>query len=160
MENDKGTTLLELLLALALIGMVMAGLMSAFWFSVFSFNREIAQSDIQYAARQGRERIIKDFRSSEGFYVQDAALNDMPMGQKGQRLHLIKTEENVDYYAKNNQLYRDSSLSSPEPVAENIADINFINKVPGMVRITIISRSGGNNFILRTNYMSRIDYPN
>ncbi|MEN6461950.1 MAG: hypothetical protein ABFC94_11350 [Syntrophomonas sp.] len=160
MKSDKGTTLLELLLALGLTGMVMAGLITAFWFTLFSFNREITESDIKYAARQGRERIIKDFRSSEGFSIQDAAANEMPMGQEGQRLHLIKTVENVDYYANNNQLYRDSSLSSPEPVSENIPDIKFINPVPGMVKITITSRADSNNFILRTTYMSRVDYPN
>jgi type II secretory pathway pseudopilin PulG len=160
MQNENGTTVLEMLLALGLISMVMAGLMSSFWFTLFTFNREITQSDIQYAVRQGRERIIRDFRCSEGFYIQNAALDDMPMGREGQRLHLIKTAEKIDYYSKNNQLYRDSSLSSPEPVAENISDIKFISTVPGLVRITIASRIGGNSFALKTNYMRRIDYPN
>ncbi|MGI5921027.1 MAG: prepilin-type N-terminal cleavage/methylation domain-containing protein [Syntrophomonadaceae bacterium] len=158
MWKEKGMTLVELLLALGLMGVVLAGLMSAFWFTLFAFERGIDQTDSQYAARQGRERIIRDFRSSEGFSVQDTAGNNMAMGSTGQRLHLVREGEEIDFYAHNNQLYRDSTISSPEPVAADITSIKFISPVPGLLILTITARAGSEEWTAKTAYMSRVSY--
>lgn len=146
-NDERGITLIELLVALALTGIVLTGLMSVYWSASYAFEREYSKSDTQYSARQAKERISNDLRESKSFLIQDG----------GQKLHLVKDGEEVDYYVNNQQLYRDSSNASPSPVVNNIESITFSGSVPGLLEVTVAAKVKDNEYSLTFACKSRID---
>lgn len=156
---NQGFTLIEVLAALALFGIVLAGLMSVFWFGFYGYENEINQSELQYAARQARCRILGDFRQSNSFVIKDSAGNEVNAGNEGVRLHLVMKSEEVELYCNNNQLYRNSSLPATpaQPVASNIDAITFMSPKAGLLELSITTVIGGHELKTATTCKSRID---
>jgi len=154
--GEKGFILLEMLFSLALAGIVMAGVLSVYWFTSHIFGQETNLSDLQYSARQAKDFIVKDCKYSKNIIILAS-----PGGEEvpeGECLYLVKDFEVVDYYVSNKQLYRDSSTSSPLPVAENIESVTFTSPTPGLVEICIKASNAEEDFILRTSVKSRLDW--
>ena len=61
---EKGTTLLEILIALALVSIVASGLFSVYWASHSAFERQSGRSDAQYCARTAMQWIVRDIVGS------------------------------------------------------------------------------------------------
>lgn len=169
-DNNQGMTLLELLLALGLLGLVASGLMTMYWLASYTFEHETGRSDVQYAARQSVEKIIQDLRSSDGFHIIPGEPELAP-GETGQCLCLEKEEEvrqvntpcRVYFYMENNQLYKecrrlkDNTFVVKIPIAENITRVLFSSPAPGLVNIKIDADNGSNKFSLETSSNNRVD---
>jgi prepilin-type N-terminal cleavage/methylation domain-containing protein len=156
---NQGFTLIEVLAALGLFGIVLAGLMSVFWFGFYGYENEINQSELQYTARQARYRIMEDFLQSSAFAIKDIAGNEVPAGNEGVRLHLVMQSEEVEFYVNNNQLYRDSLLPATpaQPVASNIKGVTFNSPAAGLLEFNIIALIAGHELKTGTSCMSRVD---
>lgn len=146
-SNETGMTLVEMLVALALTSVIFAGFMSVYWFASYAFEREYCRADIQYSARQAKDKIFNDVRESKSFSIPDG----------GTELRLIKTDTKVHYYVRNEQLYRDDDKSPPSPVACNIKGICFYSSTPGFLEITITSMIDECEFMLSAACTGRIE---
>lgn len=63
-EHEKGSTLLEILIALALVSIVVTGLFSVYWAGNRAFERQSDNSDAQYCARTAMQWIVRDVAGS------------------------------------------------------------------------------------------------
>lgn len=154
-NKEEGFTLIEVLAALALAGIVMGGLMSVFWFGFNGFKNETTRADLQYSARQARGRIIDDFRECTSFTILD----------EGNGLCLFIPREELDqpgeelfYYVRDNQLYRQPAEGTRQPVASNIDKISFESPTIGLLQFDIETSSGVHKFNLHTRCKGRVDY--
>lgn len=157
--KNEGFTLVEVLAALGLFGLVMVGLMSVFWFSFYGFQNETSRSELQYSVRQARSRILDDFRQCNAFAVNDDHGNNVAGDKQGTRLHLVYEDEEVDFYISNHQLYRNSSLpdTPAQPVASNISSVTFLSPVAGILEINITADIGGHELRTGTISTNRVD---
>ncbi|MEA1960273.1 MAG: prepilin-type N-terminal cleavage/methylation domain-containing protein [Bacillota bacterium] len=157
MRNDKGTTLLEMLIALALFGLISAGLVTVYWISETAFNGQSARADVQYSARHAREAIISDFVACTSFSVLDVCGGiEVADGSVGTCLHIAKSDRTVDYYINNQQLYRNPSNASPGPVAEFISQISFSKVSLNTMAMSVVALSQKQEYTLETTCCSRI----
>lgn len=156
---NRGFTLIEVLAALALFGIVLAGLMSVFWCAFYGYENEVKQSELQYDARQARCRILDDFRQSQSFVIKDNAGNEVAPGNQGVRLHLVMDTEEVEFYVNNNMLYRNSSLPATpaQPVASNINSVTFKSPKAGLLELNITAIIAEHELKTATGCKSRID---
>lgn len=146
-RDETGMTLVEMLVALALTGIIFTGFMSVYWFASYAFEREYCQADIQYSARQAKDKVFNDVRESKSFCILDG----------GTELRLTKNDTQVHYYVRNEQLYRDDDISPPSPVACNIKEVYFYSSAPGLLEITITSTIEEQEFILEAACASRLE---
>jgi prepilin-type N-terminal cleavage/methylation domain-containing protein len=158
-ECNKGFTLIEVLAALGLFSLVMAGLMSVYWFGYYGYEKEMNRSELQYSARQARSRIMEDFRQCRAFTIKDAAGNEMPGGSNGVRLSLVIGAEEIEIYAQGNQLYRDSREpgTPPQPVASNIKAVVFNSPGAGLLEFNITTLVSGCELKTGSICKSRVD---
>jgi len=114
-SNEKGITLVEMLVALALVSVVFSGLMGVYWVGSKSYENQAASSDAQYAARMAAQIIVEDIRGAAEAETQE----------EGAKLRLLTASgEDVVYYRQaNNWLYRDGNAKTP--IAENITGLSF-----------------------------------
>ncbi len=169
MSNEKGTTLLELLVVLAMTVILMAGLMSIYTFATAANKREMDRTDVYYAARQSREWIIGDFRTYSNFRVLDNYSHkaEVTVGEIGNCLELkmgpAGKPQTVYYYVNdsNKQLYKDAQdPTSNQPVASNIKKISFSRPsvtAPGLLHIKIEVKIGNHEYSLENNCKKRVD---
>jgi len=149
-KSDQGTTLIELLLALALMSLVLAGLFSVYWSGNKVFETESANSNAQYCARSAMQWITQDIRSSyrpEG----DSSLDDdeinMSVVKDGQ-----EDAEECHYYLSGTNLYRNS-----QAIAKNIDYINFTrNAGSALIRVTIEAEVNGYSYRLASSASPRL----
>lgn len=135
MLNQQGTTLIEMIVTLALVIMLLGAFMSIYWFAARSYEREEARANAQYDTRMARQKIVLDIRDSVDLW-ENLALNHnnhevvevwggtggggnvgpvMTPGTSGPRLYLEKKEEvegtlteckTIYYIGANQNLYR------------------------------------------------------
>lgn len=160
LKYEEGFTLIEMLLALALFGVVMAGLMSFFWFGFSGFERDGNRTELQYSARQARSRILDDFRQSSGFSIKDNAGHEISSGNEGECLYMVMNDgEELKYSVYNNQLYCKSSLSgcTPQPVASYIKAMTFCSPAIGLLEFSIKAENENQAFTSHTSCKGRVD---
>lgn len=63
-KNNKGLTLIELLVALSLVSMVILVVMSMSLLSLKSFDRGLNQTDVQYEVRRASAKITEELRNA------------------------------------------------------------------------------------------------
>jgi len=139
--KEQGTTLVELLIALALFSAVATALIGVYWAGNKAFNRQSSDSDAQYMARTAMQWITKDVSEATTVDIEpdgDLKLNDSLVNE-------ILYHKDDD-----NQLLRNST-----PVAENISSISY-NTSSGLLEITIISTSGNKTYTLNSGVKPRI----
>lgn len=149
-NNDRGTTLPELLIALALMSMVMAGLFSVYWVGNNAFERQSSGSDAQYCARTAMQWIIGDIICSypaEG----DTGLDDYEL-----TIRVMKDDEEESegchYFLSRTNLRRNNLV-----VAENITYLNFTRKSgSNLVKVTIEAGVNGQSYQLVSAAMPRV----
>lgn len=154
LATEKGITLVELLVALALISIVAAGLISVYWIGASAYNRENLQVDAQYDARVAMDKISSDIRECEAVEVKDAGGVEVTDGTPGSQLFLIKKEDGAGKDDKvyityrmgesNKILYRKRDVPSvPKeipvvaPITVNSVSVAFTDKGSGLIEITL-----------------------
>lgn len=158
LKNEQGTSLLELVIALSLIGVLCAGFFSLNWFGESAFRMQTSQAELQYSARHARQSIMEDVAECKSFSVLNArGGSEVLSGSDGAYLNLVLSDRITDYYVSNNQLYRNSSIASPQPVAENIQAVSFSSPYPSMLNLRITASSKQRNYVLETRCADRID---
>lgn len=133
MINDwpnRGTTLLEMLLALGLSTIVVGAMITVYLSSNNAYQKLAEYSDAQYTARSAISQIAEDIRAATATEI----------GPDGSELRLRTLNNDlIRYYMENNQLYRvkTSSLGTGKvPVAEKVSRICF-NSNNSLVTATI-----------------------
>jgi len=110
-RENRGTTLIELLVALSLVALVGSGLFTVYWAANNSYKNNSGKSDAQYMARKAMEDIVRDIKEAQNAVAADGG-NSLVLTGSG----------NVTYStsAGNTSLYRNT-----QPVATNIAAATF-----------------------------------
>jgi prepilin-type N-terminal cleavage/methylation domain-containing protein len=118
-DSNQGTTLLEMLVALALGAIIISGLISFYWSGCNIFGDQMERTELQYSARTSMQQMGDDIRSAQEVEIQEY----------GAKINIVSTSgETVRYFRQNNQLYREATSSrgtAKVPVAENITYLNF-----------------------------------
>lgn len=142
--QDRGNTLVEMLVAMALASLVLSGLMSIYWTGSSAFQRLSANADAQYAVRSAIQKMGEDIRGTSSVAIQEG----------GAKLSLLTAAgEAVDYYMENNQLYRDGIAKVP--IAENISGLNFRGS-SSLVKITADATVDGRAYQLISSISPRL----
>lgn len=154
-KNTKGITLIELLLAMVLVGIVLSGLIAVYWSSSHAFDVETTRADVQYESRRAEGHIIDDVIGSDDVKVVDSDFNVINGGEgPGPALALLQGSENINYYLQDGGIYRDSSLASPELIASNIKEMTFTRSSNVLVNFKLV---GTDDFVLETSCRSRVE---
>lgn len=159
LHNDKGFTLIELVMATALSTMVVTGLMSVFWFGYLFMNKNQELTDARYSARQALEHITRDVRLCRKFEVCNALNQPVAPGQTGVKLRLLLPENRtVMYYVASQNLYRQNITDSNTlPVALCINQLKVLCPQPGLLEIDLVALAGEHSYSLHTAVKSRSD---
>lgn len=146
---NRGATLVELVLALALSALVMSGLISVYWSGSRIFAKQAAYTDAQYAVRSSAQQMGQDIRSASVLEIMD----------NGAQLRLTAvTGELVRYYLYNQQLFREGTTSRGTvrlPIAENINHLHF-SVMTSLVIVNIEAIVAGKSYQLTTAVNSRL----
>lgn len=149
-EHEKGTTLLEILIALALVSIVVTGLFSVYWAGNSAFERQSDNSDAQYCARTAMQWIVRDIAGSlksEGSPVLNSDRLTLYIPAAG-----VPEPQEVAYFLNGNNLRR-SGLA----VMNNINYLNFRREAGRtLIRITIEARVNRQSFRLVSTATPRI----
>lgn len=161
LPNNRGFTLLEVLVALALSSLVVAGIMSVFWLGNLFMRHQQAAADARYSVRQAAEYITQDVRNSQQIQICDQNNQPVAVGGVGKRLRLTLTShEQIDYYLYpyNRTLYRyNLTDSNNAPVAMLIKDINLLCPQPGLLDIELTALAGDGSYLLHIAVQARTD---
>ncbi|MDD3364777.1 MAG: prepilin-type N-terminal cleavage/methylation domain-containing protein [Syntrophomonas sp.] len=142
--RDRGSTLAEMLVAMALASLVLTGMMSIYWTGSNAFQRLLATADAQYAVRSATQKMGEDIRGASVITILEG----------GAKLSLLTaTGEAVNYYMANNQLYRDGNAKVP--IAENISGLNF-SGISSLVKITVNGTVDGRAYQLISSISPRL----
>ena len=141
-KNRGGFTLLEMLVALPIALLILAGALLLFRVGIDSFNRAYRNSDAHYALRHARTYLLEDITAGQGYVIYDrpngSRLRD---GTPGGCLEIFRTTEagnvyRVQYYADLQQFYRMDG-SNKAPVTELMRSARFTGLGSGLVRIEL-----------------------
>jgi len=131
---SRGTTLLEILLALGLSSLIIGALITVYLSASSAYQKLAAYADAQYAARSVIDQIGDDIRG--------ASVIEIVTG--GSELKLLKPNNDlIRYYMENNQLYRVKTTglgTAKVPIAEKVSCLSFNGKnslVTASIDITI-----------------------
>lgn len=148
--SNQGTTLLEMLVALALGALLISGLISFFWSGINIFGDQAERTELQYSARTSMQQMGDDIRSAQAVEIQEY----------GAKINIVSTSgETVRYYRLNNQLYREATSSrgtAKVPVAENIAYLNFVGTYR-LITVTVEVKRDGITYRLSTSINPRLN---
>lgn len=76
-KNTKGLTLVELLISLAIVGMVISVTVMMSLMGLRAFSMSMAQSDIQYEVRRASAYITEELRNATIISTTDSSLDDI-----------------------------------------------------------------------------------
>ena len=142
--RDRGSTLAEMLVAMALASLILSGLMSIYWTGSNAFQRLSSTSDAQYAVRSATQKMMEDIRGASAVSIEEG----------GAKLILLTAAgEAVNYYVANNQLYRDGTAKVP--IAENISGLSFSGS-SSLVKITADATVNGRTYQLISSISPRL----
>ncbi|MEQ8201986.1 MAG: hypothetical protein ABRQ24_11265 [Syntrophomonadaceae bacterium] len=115
---QQGTTLVEVLAALALGSLLVTSLVTFYDSAARGYVGLAAVADCQYTARTAMEQIKSDIRSAATVQV----------SADGSVLELTSADREIRFYAQNAALYRRLSTergTTAVPIAENVSDVAF-----------------------------------
>jgi type IV pilus assembly protein PilW len=164
--HNKGFTIMELLIAMAIVSIVMAAVVSAYQLQVRGKNTQDALTDMNETARAALEIMTQEIRTtgcdpsrSAGAGITTAAANrldiTMDIGNGASFEPDGDTDdanEQVSYYINGGNLARDTG-GGPQPLSRNVDALNFvyldedgnITGTPADVRtiqVAIVARAG------------------
>lgn len=172
---EKGITLIELLVGLALISIIAAGLISLYWFSASAYNRENLQTEAQYDARVAMDKICKDIREcidlTGGLEVRDAAGTAVAEGtvlylETNEAVDGTDTDCKITYVVDNNgilhrhrYIFINNEFKDSPPLTVNKVETLFTNLGNGLIKIkmTVKDDEGKTLFELNNQCQRRVD---
>lgn len=123
-DNEKGGSLIELLVTLSLLTVVI-GLLGAFIKEGFiHYDRTVSQADLQVSLRHQSDKILKDIRSSKSGTIGET---DYPFVEEGKLVLLIGNrinEETITYFLNGETVYRKRGDLPAEIVCRNVIDFS------------------------------------
>ncbi len=163
MKNQKGITLIELLISLVIASVILAGVYRVFISEAQVYSTQDALAEAQNAARIGMEILVADLRMA-GFDRQNSAggstVTPNPVVGSSHNVRVEWEENNttlkaVQYYLQDGKLVRDVFLNGvkngdTEEVLDNVEDLSltYIMSGPKYVRanvsLTLAATAGGN----------------
>ncbi|MCX5780429.1 MAG: prepilin-type N-terminal cleavage/methylation domain-containing protein [Firmicutes bacterium] len=147
--RNRGTTLVEMLVALAISSLLMGGFVSVYWSGSYIFAEQAAYAEAQYSARSSVQMMAVDIRRASTVAILD----------NGAQLSLVSASgELVRYYRYNYQLFREGITgrgTARVPIAENISGLQF-NGIASLVIFNIEATVGGQSYQLSTCANSRL----
>lgn len=148
--NEKGTTLLEIMIALALMSIVISGLFAVYWAGNNAYEKQSASSDAQYNARAAMQWIVRDIvgsLKSEGSPALNSDSLDLSIPVAG-----AENPQVVNYKLNGTELWRNSL-----PIINDITYLNFSRTAnTQLIRITIEARVNGQSYRLVSTATPRI----
>ncbi len=149
--RNYGFTLVEVLIALALVSLIGSGLFSVYWLGNKSYNQDSTDSDLQYMARNAMQRISSDIVQADT--KQEDAIKKNLDGS----LTIKKESGPVTYNqsSSNNWLYRSES-GSTQAVAEMITNFEPIALGSNLWEITITAAQGSASYTLTSRISPRV----
>lgn len=172
--GEKGMTMVELLVALALISIVACGLIAVYWSGSSALEGENTRIDAQYDARIAMDKISRDIQESSFREVQDV-IEENNDDKKGRKLYLkTKDDSNKvhqityrlndkvrdkDNYRKLQRVYNNGRNIDTKTITFNQADISFTDMAGGLVKIEIMIKDDKDNQVYKivTCCKSRVD---
>ena len=111
----KGLTLVELLVALAILTLVVGGIFCMTNMGYFTYSSESTLMDLMQQARNGMDRMVREIRASSAV--------TLPTSDKV--IFTTPTASGVQYYRSGTQLIREYPSGTTHAIANNIALLNF-----------------------------------
>lgn len=146
-HEQKGMTLIELVIGLGLMSMVLAVLYAIFFTGLKSFDRQMENANNQTTARQTLSYIGREIRRADNIEVYD--------DNKGLVVEYGGSEIEYEFNHLNNILYRVKN-GTKNPMIEGIKDFN-IEELHGtyFLNITVISERHNNPITITTQIRMR-----
>ena len=156
MQQEKGFTLIEMILATALLGLLAAAIFSFYHLGVRSWQKGIARIDHQQNARAAMELIDRELRfAAQVEIVQSGELRYKLLGDKG----FERPSNYRRFRLSNEQLLmeeiRGGKTHSCNVVALGVSEVNFTDNAFGNITIIITAGEGGSGVILRSSVVPR-----
>lgn len=147
--NNRGITLLEVLLALGLSSLIVGALLTVYSTSSSAYQKLAACADAQYTARSVVEQIGDDIRGASFIEI----------GTGGSELRVITPNNNlIRYNTENYQLYRSKTTSlgtAKIPIADGVSGLSFVDN-NGLVTVNIEITIDHNSYQLQRSFYSRL----
>jgi prepilin-type N-terminal cleavage/methylation domain-containing protein len=125
-KSNAGFTLIEILLSLAIMGMVMAAVAMAFNASAVNYNQNEAMFKAMNTARQVLLRITTEIRTAQSVALIGAGAGDDPDNSRCSMITADSRNVTYRYNSGNNTLYLDDNdASSSYVMCENVTAITF-----------------------------------
>ena len=146
-HEQKGMTLIELVIGLGLMSMVLAVLYAVFFTGLKSIDRQMENANNQATARQTLSYIGREIRRADNIEVYD--------DNKGLVVKYGESEIEYEFNHLNNILYRVKN-GTKNPMIEGIKDFN-IEELGGtyFLNITVISERHNNPITISTQIRMR-----
>lgn len=146
-HEQKGMTLIELVIGLGLMSMVLAVLYMIFFTGLKSFDRQIENANNQATARQTLSYIGREIRRADNIEVD--------VDNKGLKVEYSGSEIKYEFDHLSSILYRIKS-GTKNPMIEGIKDFN-IEQINGTynLNITVISERHDNPITISTQIRMR-----
>jgi len=147
-RSEQGFTLIEILVALAILGLIFVGLYSFYLWGVNSWKKGISRMDNQQNARIAMDYLVEELRFAREVQVADP--HEVKFWFKGDsRTHIIRhSGEEIVLETKN-------GYPSHNKIALGITGLYFYQDISGNVQITIISGAGKEQVTLSSSIRPR-----
>ncbi|HZK44486.1 MAG TPA: prepilin-type N-terminal cleavage/methylation domain-containing protein [Syntrophomonadaceae bacterium] len=141
--DQKGFTLVEVLLALAISSIVISGFFSLVWTTTKAYENGISFSDNQYMARRAITDIEKDIKAAYSVEIPTEAELFLNKKSKGKRNAEIRYRINKE---------NDNLLRNSIPIAENLKRLEFKQNrdTNGLVEVKVEVEYKGEKYSLST----------
>jgi prepilin-type N-terminal cleavage/methylation domain-containing protein len=125
-KSNTGFTLVELLLSLAIMGMVMAAVALAFNASAVNYSQNEAMFKAMNTARQALLRITTEIRTAQSVALIGAGAGDDPDNQQCSMITADSRNVTYRFNSGDNTLYLDDNLGGSSYVlCDNVTAITF-----------------------------------
>ncbi|MDY6826634.1 MAG: prepilin-type N-terminal cleavage/methylation domain-containing protein [Bacillota bacterium] len=152
--TEKGFTLIEVIVTLALLSMVLTTLYSFYLFGLQSWQRGIDQTEIQQSARIAMDTMIRELQKAEEFSLHNE--------NSEIRFHIPGDSRTMRFRLLNNELVWESYPSGSigyfhNKVALGIEELSFATR-GNLIAITLTAGSGEGSVRLSSSIRPRNTY--
>lgn len=115
----KGFTLVEILVSVAILSFVVAGIFMVLNIADKSWHSDMGLLDLQQQARQAMDGMVREIRQSDS--------SDITITNNGGRVefYIPDVSNAISYYLENNQIIREHPLSTKKILANDVNSLNF-----------------------------------